>query len=242
MNGPQDASRTRWTPGFWEIAAAGAAAAFFGLAHIAEKKPQGEPAPMAASGESATAPAAGPAPPPKQEPAAAGPERIPPQVLPEDAGAPDAGAPKPQDRIVTVAPTPPAPPRDLKVPPPYEILDAHTFTSGDWTVSLADVEGPAPDAICYTGDRRLFACGLMARAALNNALRRVAYACNARRMVDAERIVADCRAAGGEDLAVVLIRAGWIKPVRGAPAEWEAARKAAEANSEGLWNGGWTLR
>jgi endonuclease YncB( thermonuclease family) len=155
--------------------------------------------------------------------------------------APASDPTKVQDRIAPILPAPPALPGVLKTAAPYDIVDPRTFTSGDWTITLRGVEGAERDAICHSRERRLFACGLMARAALNNALQKNAVTCEPREMLGRDRLVADCKAGSG-DLALLLVRSGWLKPASGGGGEMEAARKKAEAEQIGMWNGGWTIR
>lgn len=162
-------------------------------------------------------------------------------ALPEAGAPPSSQESKVQERVQLVSPPPPGPPREIRLSPPFDIIDARTFVSGDWAVTLPDIEGPEREAVCVNAQGRFFACGLAARAALNNALRRNGAVCRTRAAVNAERVLADCGVEGG-DLALALVRQGWARPVSGAPPELEEARRAAEAQSAGMWNGGWRIR
>ncbi|MCX7324427.1 MAG: thermonuclease family protein [Hyphomicrobiales bacterium] len=125
--------------------------------------------------------------------------------------------------------------------PPYEVLDSHSFASGNWAVTLAGVTGPARDAVCFDRDRRLFACGLQARAALNNALRRNELSCRTSRMLNSERLLATCTMREG-DLAQMMVRQGWLRSDEPTRADLQDAMQTAESAQLGLWNGGWSIR
>jgi endonuclease YncB( thermonuclease family) len=125
--------------------------------------------------------------------------------------------------------------------PPFEALDAKTFTTGDWEVILAEVEGPNRGAVCFDRDGRLFGCGLRARAALTNALGRGPVICQSRADYGHQGMTADCQ-VDGTDLAQRLIELGWLRPIGATSQARESARREAEAAGRGMWNGGWRVR
>jgi endonuclease YncB( thermonuclease family) len=124
---------------------------------------------------------------------------------------------------------------------PFGIIDAMTFSSGPWAIMLADVRGPDREAICFNSAQRLFACGLAARAALNNTLKKHSVRCETRQVLNAERVVATCATPEG-DLAMLLARQGWVRPDRSTRPDLMEAARAAEEGQLGLWNGGWRIR
>jgi endonuclease YncB( thermonuclease family) len=124
---------------------------------------------------------------------------------------------------------------------PYGIIDAMTFSSGPWAIMLADVRGPDRESICFNSSQRLFACGLAARAALNNTLKKQTVRCETRQVLNAERVIASCTTPEG-DLAVLLARQGWVRPDRSSRADLIEAARLAEEGQLGLWNGGWRIR
>jgi endonuclease YncB( thermonuclease family) len=159
--------------------------------------------------------------------------------------APDSEKPrvleKDEDRVEARVREPLPPGTRIDLLPPYEVLDAKTFSSGEWTVSLDGVEGPLREAVCYAKDGLLFGCGLRARAALNNAIRRRPVTCELRQDHGPNKASADCQ-IDGKDLALDLIEGGWLRPRNPASTEREQARTRAEAAGAGLWDGGWRIR
>ncbi len=148
-----------------------------------------------------------------------------------------------EERLAESVPPPPAVASGEVVAfrPPYEVLDSHSFTSGNWAVTLADVTGPARDAVCFDRDRRLFACGLQARAALNNTLRRNEVSCRTSRMLNSERLLATCTMREG-DLAQMMVRQGWLRSDVPTRTDLQDGMRTAESAQLGLWNGGWSIR
>lgn len=142
---------------------------------------------------------------------------------------------------MTPEPESPPPNQIYSFTPPFEIIDARTFASGRWAVVLDGVTGPERDAVCINSDGLMFGCGLQARAALNNVLRRRPVQCKPRAYLNSERMLADCT-VGGDDVGSILISRGWLRP-NGTPSPTrEAALRAAEAAANGMWNGGWRVR
>ncbi len=123
---------------------------------------------------------------------------------------------------------------------PFEITDGLTFgPEGAIRTRLAGLEGPPRDAVCSDRDGRPWACGLQARAALNNITRRQDLDCEPVGPSDGEVVVARCR--GEVDVARELVLAGFARSADRDPA-LEAAEDEARREGRGLWNGGWTVR
>lgn len=148
---------------------------------------------------------------------------------------------KGQDRVAAVEPQPMPSRKRVELFPPYEIVDASTFVSGEWTIVLDGVEGPLREAVCYDGSGLLYGCGLRARAALNNAIRRRQLSCELLLARGPNHASAECR-ADGRDIALELLSGGWLRPLAPTNAERETARGRAEAAGAGLWDGGWRIR
>ena len=134
----------------------------------------------------------------------------------------------------------PLPPRLVTLQPPYLIVDGLTVKSGEQTVRLADLEGPAREAICFDENKFMWACGLQARAALNNATAERSIACKLiEREGDAD--VGLCQVERA-DLGRRLVAAGWARPAPGKEAGYAGELKAAAESGAGLWRGGWNIR
>jgi endonuclease YncB( thermonuclease family) len=123
---------------------------------------------------------------------------------------------------------------------PYDITDGLTFgPEGALKTRLGGLEGPARDAVCNDRNGQPWACGLQARAALNNVTRRQNLLCDPIAEPTGSTVPARCR--GDLDLARELVLAGFARPT-GRDPELEAAAQEAQAAERGLWNGGWTIR
>ncbi len=127
----------------------------------------------------------------------------------------------------------------VMIRPPFEIADARTFGSPDMSVMLVNATGPERDAVCFNATGNLWACGLAARAALNNLLRTTTLTCDT--VDSASRPVEGiCRLPDGQDLSGVMVAAGFLRPAN--PEEFKAEEALARTNQRGLWNGGWSIR
>jgi endonuclease YncB( thermonuclease family) len=147
---------------------------------------------------------------------------------------------KVQDSL-SVAPEPEPVFEDVELEAPYLIVDGHRFTAGRWAITLKDITAPHRDAICLDKDGMLFACGLQARAALNNLLRKGKATCHVRLPPIYGRFESTCQVADG-DLAAAMVAQGWARPVAEAEDRLTAAMETARKAEAGLWNGGWRLR
>ena len=150
-------------------------------------------------------------------------------------------ASQPAPLISPAAPqTTPITPRLVTLQPPYLIVDGLTLKSGEQTVRLADLDGPAREAICFDEKGFMWACGLQARAAINNATTERSLACKIiGREGDAD--VARCQ-VDRADLGKRLVAAGWARPTPGKEAGYSNELKAAAEAGAGLWKGGWNIR
>lgn len=169
-------------------------------------------------------------------------EPLPPQVA---AGAPlpvavPASATKPiVEPVMTTRPT--VAREAYQLAWPYDIADGLTFgPEGSVKTRLAGLEGPSRDAVCNDRYGQPWACGLQARAALNNITRRQSLSCQPVGAQDPDRPIS-ARCSGAIDVARELVLAGFARPV-GRDPELDGAEDEARLNGRGLWNGGWTVR
>lgn len=126
--------------------------------------------------------------------------------------------------------------------PPFEPVDSLQFQHGAHIFRLADVEGPHEHAVCEDEHKALWACGRRGRVALYDAIRGGELVCTI--VASGGRGAADlvkCRAGRRGDVALDLIRAGWLRPVGLAERMSLAAQEEARQAQRGLWNGGWKL-
>jgi endonuclease YncB( thermonuclease family) len=124
--------------------------------------------------------------------------------------------------------------------PPYAIVDGLTVKTVDRVVRLAGLEGPPREAICFDEKGYLWACGLQARAALNNLITSRSVPCKVIGR-DNEADVAHCQ-VDRADLGRKLVAAGWARPAPDQQADYSTELKAASEASMGMWNGGWKIR
>ena len=165
--------------------------------------------------------------------------------------APAPERPAPVAQAPALTPKPAEPPPVYLVPivnappiplaPPFEVDDGLTIRTETQRVHLAGLEGPARDAICFDPDNKLWACGLQARAALYNVIRRAELVCRRVQPADATIPNVEC-AIGREDVGRQLVAQGFARPALERGAEIRAALDAAKRNNLGLWNGGWRIR
>jgi endonuclease YncB( thermonuclease family) len=126
--------------------------------------------------------------------------------------------------------------QSLEIAPPFDIVDGRSVRHGARIIALAGIAAPAAPAVCRDDDGRLWACGLQARAALNNRIRDGAIAC--RQAAGGADWTCD---AGGEDLALWLVSRGWARPDAGGGMALHRAVEEARQAKLGLWNGGWMI-
>ncbi len=145
------------------------------------------------------------------------------------------------ERVAGAAP--PAPPEpNFELSAPFILIDGRTFGTERWTVELPDIDGLARGAICLDKADRAFACGLQARAALNNMLRKGVVSCRTIGLAPDGAVRASCRSADGLDLSESMIRQGWARPVDRADMARLEMMEEARRQERGVWNGGWRLR
>src|SRR4051794_3590407 len=132
------------------------------------------------------------------------------------------------------------PDQPVKLDPPFLIVDGLTFTAGLNTYRLDNLMGPKANAACRNDDGHLWACGLQARAALNNVIQRRTLLCRPSRINGDGTMQVVCT-ADGEDVGAQLTAQGWARPAPGSPDAYGAEARAAEQERRGLWNGRWTF-
>ena len=126
------------------------------------------------------------------------------------------------------------------VAPPFDIVSADTFKADTRQFKLAGVEGPPRNAVCIGADGGLWACGLYARAALNNALKDRKVECAPQLAEAGQELQVACTINGG-NLAGILVGLGWLRPVEGEEA-FTRERDEAKSQRRGMWNGDWQIR
>ncbi len=126
------------------------------------------------------------------------------------------------------------------IDPPYTIVDGLTVQSGKRIVRLADLDGPQREAVCFDQQGHLWACGLRARAALNNLISGKSVQCKLVRR-DNEVDISYCQ-VDAADLGRRLVIGGWARPAADQQGAFVAELKAASQARAGLWEGGWRIR
>lgn len=163
-----------------------------------------------------------------------------PKAQPEPAPSRPEAVPSEKVQERPVEPTQaPVPGQPVELAPPFLIVDGLTFTAGLNTYRLKGLKGPPATAACRNQDGHLWACGLQARAALNNAIQRKNLVCDPAQTTADGAVEARCT-ADGTDVAELLAEQGWARPVTEA-GPYGVQAKRAEEGRRGLWNGGWTL-
>jgi endonuclease YncB( thermonuclease family) len=133
----------------------------------------------------------------------------------------------------------------MELPPPLISIDGSGFRRGEETIRLDRIAGPRTGDVCLDGVQR-WACGLQARAALHNLVAGRSLFCQPRRALADGGIAADCRldardALPAGNVAHLLVRRGWARPVPESASDFAAEVAEAQAERAGLWRGGWSL-
>ncbi len=127
----------------------------------------------------------------------------------------------------------------ITLAPPFDAIDAVLFDSSDTRVRLAGILGTARDEVCFDAERRRFACGLQARASLQNFMRGKTVVC--RPLFGASErpeglVEAHC-SADGVSLSEHQVSAGYAFPVSADDKLLGAAQDKARAARVGVWVG-----
>ncbi len=168
------------------------------------------------------------------------------------AGAPAAMAPRleprtPQDFAALPATyplllgLPIRPDRPIILPAPNDALDGTTIRAGAQIIKLARVDGPDAYAVCEGADGAPWACGLRARAALHNLVSQDQLTCRPVTEIGQRERRHVCEIAG-QDVARLMVTAGWLRPDTHSEWAYGADASRARAGGEGLWRGGWRIR
>jgi endonuclease YncB( thermonuclease family) len=121
------------------------------------------------------------------------------------------------------------------------VRDALTFEADDRTIRIANLEGPERHAVCLDANDLPWACGLRARAALNNMISGRRLNCDSDGTNPAGELLATC-SADGWDVQRAMVASGWARPLPARTTEYAADVATAQAGRLGLWNGNWRLR
>lgn len=128
----------------------------------------------------------------------------------------------------------------------FEPLRGDIFTNEEAAYALDGIEAPPASAICLGQDKRLWACGLQARAALQGFIKGKALSC----ILQSGRPIRKPRDPGnarwncqieGRDLALLLVEGGWAKANSRTDRAFILAEDTARQAQRGLWDGGWNI-
>jgi endonuclease YncB( thermonuclease family) len=114
-------------------------------------------------------------------------------------------------------------------------IDGDTLAIARRRIRLVGIDAPEKGQRCG-GARDEYDCGEAATRALAALVRTGSVECRAEDRDRWGRIVARCQ-AGGRDLGAAILRAGWAKAARGAPAGYAALEAEARAARRGAWQG-----
>jgi endonuclease YncB( thermonuclease family) len=133
----------------------------------------------------------------------------------------------------------------FEVAPPLRSIDGASFRDGERIVRLAGVEAPRANEVCLDGEER-WSCGLQARAALHNTVANRSLSCQPRGRSADGGVTAACRleardALPAGDVAHLLVRQGWARPMPDGDAALAADMAKAKAAGAGLWRGDWRI-
>jgi endonuclease YncB( thermonuclease family) len=131
----------------------------------------------------------------------------------------------------------------LRLSPPFDAIDATVFDSLDTRIRLAQAWPVGREEVCLDEAGTRFACGLKARASLQNFMFGKAIVCTRLFLSREERRgVVDARCSvDGVDLTTHQIRAGYAFPTDLADASHHAAMAEARRQRAGVWAGPYSL-
>ena len=136
------------------------------------------------------------------------------------------------------APASSAPPGHFSADPTQiRVVDANTLILGNRAVQLAGVRATERGAICVATGGTRFDCGAAAANALAAIVRGSAIDCALNGSGQSGRPLAMC-SAGGRDIALAMVAAGWARADVGMPGLGDAER-VARVERRGLWAGSW---
>lgn len=122
---------------------------------------------------------------------------------------------------------------------PHRVIDSVTIRSGKAAViKLAYVRGIGAQDICMSQKRRRFACGLMARASLQNLISTAQIICQPV-FYGGEDIRFSCRLDDGTDLAKHQVKSGFAVPDSFGLSAFAKVAKEARKKEFGVWQGDW---
>ena len=131
----------------------------------------------------------------------------------------------------------------LRLSPPFDAVDATVFDALDTRIRLAQAWPVGREEVCLDEAGTRFACGLKARASLQNFMFGKAVVCTRLFLSREERRgVVDARCSvDGVDLTTHQIRAGYAFPTDLAEANHHAAMEEARRQRAGVWAGPFSL-
>lgn len=135
--------------------------------------------------------------------------------------------------------------RSITIAPPYDMVDARRFHSGEQLIVLAGITAPAMDTVCENTDRTLWPCGIFARATLYAIIRGEPLTCQSQGsvadlIVPPGALVGICRVQG-KDVATELVRVGFARPLGFPSRAMLEAEAEARAEGRGLWRNDWKM-
>lgn len=133
----------------------------------------------------------------------------------------------------------PVPPVAAPALAPVRVVDGDTLVIGETRFRLFGIDAPEMSQMCNGVTGAPYACGAMAKSALELALGAGAVLCEPRDKDRYGRTVAVCR-AGGQDVGAVLVSEGWALAYRQYSLDYVAAEQTAQAARRGMWAGTFT--
>lgn len=135
--------------------------------------------------------------------------------------------------IVLLALALPVPALEAVVEGRARVVDGDTLELAGRKVRLFGIDAPELDQLCDAGGR-VWACGTEARAALAGIVGRQRLVCEVRDVDRYGREVAVC-AAGGADVAALMVRQGMALAYRRYSRRYVPEEAAAQAAGVGVW-------
>lgn len=120
------------------------------------------------------------------------------------------------------------------------VIDGDTFDIGRTRIRLFGIDAPELSQHCRDGDGRSYACGILAKEALNDMVRGKTVSCDPQDIDIYGRAVAVCT-TGERDLNAAMVDAGLAVAYRHYSHSYVRDEEAARRDHRGLWAGSFEM-
>lgn len=119
-----------------------------------------------------------------------------------------------------------------------KVVDGDSLEIGSRRIRLLEIDAPEYRQYCFDAERRKYDCGKEARRYLETMVRQAGYKvdCKALKKDIYKRELSECF-AGGKNLNLEMVKAGWAVTYRSEKETYQKAEKKARRLKKGIWQG-----